>query len=37
MVYPELLQGEAGLGLPQDFEMVLGLPQGTAYPGLLLE
>lgn len=37
MVYPELPQGEAGLGLPQDLEMDLGLPQGTAYLGPLLE
>lgn len=35
MVYPELPQGEAGRGLPQDLEMGLGLPQGTAYLDLL--
>lgn len=37
MVYPEPLQGEAGLVLLQDLEMGLGLPQGTAYLDLLLE
>lgn len=37
MVYPERPQGEAGLGLPQDLEMGLGLPQGTAYLDPLLE
>lgn len=37
MVYPELPQGEAGLGLLQDLEMGLGRPQGTAYLGHLLE
>lgn len=36
MVYPELPQGEAGRGLPQDLEMGLGLPQGTAYLDRLL-
>lgn len=37
MVYPEPLQGEVGLGLLQDLEMGLGLPQDTAYLGPLLE
>lgn len=37
MVYPELHQGEAGLGLLQDLEMGLGLPRGTACLGPLLE
>lgn len=37
MVYPEPPQGEAGLGLLQDLEMGLGLPQGTAYLDPLLE
>lgn len=37
MVYPEPPQGEADLGLPQDLEMGLGRPQGTAYLGRLLE
>lgn len=31
MVYPELHQGEAGLGLLQDLEMGLGLLLGIAY------
>lgn len=37
MVYPELHQGEVGLGLLQDLEMVLGLPLGIACLGPLLE
>lgn len=37
MVYPELHQGEAGLGLLQDLEMGLGLPLGTASLGPLLQ
>lgn len=37
MAYPEPPQGEAGLGLPQDLEMDLGLPPGTAYLGHLPE
>lgn len=36
MVYPELHQGEAGLGLLQDLEMGLGLLLGIAYLGPLL-
>lgn len=36
MVYPELPQEEAGLGLPQVLEMGLGRPQGTVYLGHLL-
>lgn len=37
MAYPEPLHGEAGLGLLQDLEMGLGLPQDTACLGPLLE
>lgn len=36
MVYPGLHQGEAGLGLPQDLEMDLGLLLGIACLGPLL-
>lgn len=37
MVYLELHQGEAGLGLLPDLEMGLGLHLGTASLGPLLE